>query len=488
MNTIRNYSLVFVLMAGCIWASCTKDFIDLNSPSALPPGEYYKNEKQIKDALTGAYGALRTYYASDPYTIVAELPSDNTQTVAENESIVGNMDKLAWTSNTSQFSVVWNNSYNVIASCNIILGQIDPIAFSSSELKTRYIAETKFLRALMYFNLVRFFGDVPLVLKKVETEEEAYSFQRAASGEVYDQIEKDLAEAAGGLPVSYTGTDIGRATRGAALSLLGKVYLEQKKWVDAETTLKQVIDSKVYSLLPVYSDVFDVTKNNNSEIVFAIQFTGGTNAEGSNYFIDFLPAATGTTVVSAGGSPGNRHLGTKDLFDAFEPGDKRKSVAIKSFTSGSNTYYYTLKFYENTARNEGSQDWPLIRYADVLLMYAEALNEEGKTGNALLPSTQNGPLNMIRARAGLPEINATLSQTDARLVIEKERRVELCFEGHRLFDLRRTGRMVDVMTAFKSKYNVSTMQVDQGSAYKLLYPIPFREVQLNPKLGQNVGY
>jgi tetratricopeptide (TPR) repeat protein len=479
-------SLIFLFF--CLGACNDKEFIDLKSPTALSPLDYYKTETQIKDAVTGTYAVLREVYSLN-YTILAEMPSDNTITVSTNESFDGPFDKLSWTSTQSQIGSFWNSSYKLISRSNTVLSAIDGITFENDEVKKRYIGEVKFLRALMYFNLVRFFGDVPLVTKKIETEEEAYTYSRESAAKIYTQIIQDLTDAENILPTKYTKLDIGRTTKGAAQALLGKVYLQQKNWKSAISSLKKVIDSNVYTLLPNYADVFKVENNNNSEIIFAIQFTGGTNGEGSSFFIDFVPQGSGTTIVT-GGIPGSQHLGTEDLFNAFEQGDLRKTITIRPFVvTPTYTQYYTYKFFEVALRGEGSQDWPVIRYSDVLLMYAEALNKDNNTSEALLSSSSTGSsINRVRTRAGLAELLATLTQSQLNLAIEKERRVELAFEGDRWLDLTRNKRFIPVMKDYKTKYNETTMQIDDNSGFKSLYPIPFRERQLNPNLSQNPGY
>ncbi|WP_439415937.1 RagB/SusD family nutrient uptake outer membrane protein [Larkinella sp. GY13] len=461
-------------------SSCSEDYLNLSPPTTIPVGQYFKSQSDITAALNGAYGGLRGYYGS--FFAMAEVPTDNTESNPRADSFIGDFDRYSWVVTNGTITGSWSSSYAIISRCNILIEKSEAIQMDAA-LKARYQAEAKFLRALMYFNLVRFFGDVPIVLTEINTEPEAYTYNREPVTKVYEQIEKDLLEAANVLPASYTGANIGRATSGAAHALLGKAYLTNKQFDKAAATLNKVITSQTYRLLPVYDDVFRANNGNNAEIVFSVQYTRTGNKEGSNFSIDFAPTGAGSDIVT-GGNPGAVNQGTLDLFNAFEAGDTRKNVSIQRFTGGDNPYY-TRKFLDQPpTTNESDNDWPVIRYADVLLMYAEALNETGNTTDALVS------LNQVRSRAGLAA-KAGLSQEAFRLAVEQERRVELSFEAHRWFDLVRTGRLVPVMTAYVAKYRTAGGYLVgnyQFAANKALYPIPFRERSLNPNLTQNPGY
>ncbi|GAB2542629.1 RagB/SusD family nutrient uptake outer membrane protein [Spirosoma aerophilum] len=475
-------SIKLLVLSGliCLSSGCGEKFVDLIPQDVIPVGSFYKSEADIRAALTGAYGNLRGIYNS--YFLYTEVPSDNTRTFGENEVGQGELDKFTYLPSSTNMSGAWNDAYRTISNCNVILDKISPVSFASTTTKDQYAGEAKFLRALMYFNLVRYFGDVPLVLKEITTEADAYSFTRSPVATVYAQIEKDLLEAEKVLPAKYTGANIGRATSGAAKSLLGKAYLQQKKWPEAEAKLAEVIASGTYRILPNITDVFGVGRDNNDEIVFAVQYVSGGFGEGNSYSANFAPQPSGTTIIGVTGNSFN--TGTQDLFDAYEKGDVRRDAYMGIYGTPPNVYYWAKKFiYYVTLQNEGENDWPVLRYADVLLMYAEAANNNGKTDLAL---TQ---VNTIRKRAGLAE-KTGLSRTDTQLAIEQERRVELAFEGHRWYDLIRWDKEVATMLAFKAKYtsNDPANANMSPSATKRLYPIPFRERTLNPSLTQNPGY
>lgn len=463
-------------------SSCQKDFVDLTPPAILPVQNFYKTELDIKTAVTGTYGLLRINYGA--YYLFNEMPSDNAQTYVESEAGIGIFDKLTWQASTAEFASTWIDHYNTIAQCNTVLEKIGSVTFGNNAIKDQYIAEVKFIRALMYFNLVRYFGNVPLVLKVVTTEAEAYSYKRTPVVEVFAQIEKDLKDAEVVLPVVYPlsgalNPDLGRATKGAAKAFLGKVYLQQKKYNDAEIKLKEVVAMSpgTYDLLNNYADVFSTANEFNKEVVFTVQFSRLVPGagEGSTFPVDFLPQTMPNPPIK-GGTASSYNIGTSDLYNTFEAGDIRKDL-IGVYNNGAVNYYYTKKFQDREApsRAEGENNWIVIRYADVLLMLAEALNEQNQPGLALLE------VQKVRTRANLIT-NLLLDQTATRALIKKERRVELCYEGHRWPDLIRWDDYVTVMTNFKTTYNVSSMNID---ASKKLFPIPSREIALNPNLGGN---
>ncbi len=470
---------LFVALYVLLSIGCGKKFVDLVPQHVIDVGSYYKTESDIRAVLTGTYGSLRDIYNS--YWVYTELPSDNAQVFTENEGGYGEFDWLTYRA-TGGVSGPWNQAYRTIASANIILDHIGGISMPDA-LRQQYIGEAKFIRALMYFNLVKFYGAVPLVLKEIKTEAEAYSYKRSAAGDVYQQIEIDLKEAQGLLPVKFTGGNTGRITSGAAMALLGKAYLQQSRWTDAEDILKQVIPLYVFE--PALSKLFGPGNDKNSEVIFSVQYLSGGQGLGNSFAHSFAPSKSGTSIVSLGA--GSNNTGTQDLYDAFEAGDLRKASYMGVFKDGTNPkiYYWAKKFVYNVpVLNDGDNDWPVLRYSDVLLMYAEALNQNDKTEEAL------SYINKTRVRAGLSPLTG-LSKEATQLAVEKERRLELCFEGHRWHDLIRWGKEVSTMQAFKTKYQSIDTRLSNMSITpdRKLYPVPYREINLNPLLlPQNPGY
>lgn len=469
------------LLAGLLLGgtSCDK-FIDIKPDDNTPVASFYKTEADFRQAVAGNYAVLRGIY--NGWYQFSELPSDNARSFSESEANQGPFDKLTWTPSTNPISGAWNDAYRAIATSNIILERIDPVPFATAATKAQYVGGAKFIRALMYFNLVRYFGDVPLILSEIKNEQDAYQYARVPVADVYAQIEKDLLDAEAALPATYPAADLGRATKGAAQALLGKAYLQQKKWALAEAKLAQVVTTGPYQILPDVNNVFGLGKDNNAEIVFAVQYVTTGFGEGNTFAHNFVPQTSGTTITSVSGN--STCIGTLDLFNAFEAGDVRNTAFIGTYGSG-DVYYYAKKFvYRLTQLNEGENDWPVLRFADVLLMYAEALNNNGKTAQAI------PQINRIRTRAGLAAKPLTLTTADTQLAIEQERRVELCFEGQRWYDLIRWGKDVTTMQAFKAAY--TTLDRANGNLNPRpearLLPIPNRERALNPNLTQNPGY
>ncbi|RYY25310.1 MAG: RagB/SusD family nutrient uptake outer membrane protein, partial [Sphingobacteriaceae bacterium] len=213
-------SLIAVSILSVTISACKKSFVDLTPQGIVPVTTYYQTEIDIKSALNGAYNSLRPIY-NEQYGF-GEVPSDNTETYGESEVLYGEEDKLTWTAASTNLQNAYTRFYATIAYANIVLGHVNTPPMTQAN-RDSYTGQAKFLRALMYFNLVRMFGGVPLVLTEITSEQQAYTYNRAAAADVYTQIEKDLTEAAAVLPASFTGTDIGKATSIAAKGLLGKV-------------------------------------------------------------------------------------------------------------------------------------------------------------------------------------------------------------------------------------------------------------------------
>lgn len=485
MRKIKN-----LILAGglALTAACSGDFLDLAPISQENGNNFYQTPDDMKNALTAVYGALQyggQYYSS--MHVIGDLRSDNTEiTNPAAGADLQAVDDFTNVPVTSTSANTWNAHYQGIQAANILIEKIEPIAMDAG-LKARYIGEAKFLRGLMYFNLVRIFGDVPLVTGVINSPQEGYQFGRESVDRVYSQIINDLEDAEASLPFSYSAADLGRATKGAAIALLGKVYLTRADWAQAAEKLRFLIDaqgSTGYALMDNYSDIFGSANKNNRESIFEVQFRGGANGEGSPFSNQFAPIGSGRAVVEVG-NPLGQNIPTEDMYNAYEEGDVRRDVSMATsyVLNGTEVMHNYITKYLSTpaAYLDADVNWIVLRYADVLLMYAEALNEQGYVADGLAFSY----LNQVRIRAGLPPYTSVsldeglqlASQAEFRLAVEKERRVELAFEGHRWFDLVRTGRAVDVMAA-------KGMQAHQS-----LFPIPQSQIDINPeKMTQNPGY
>lgn len=482
------YNLIAIALLGFSFSSCS-DFLEQNPQTDLSENDFYKTADDILSAVNGAYSSLQEGDIYGNWYVFGEIPSDNTRNQLSGSVTTQNeFDQFYIDTQNSMIANFWKAAYKVINRTNTILGRIDGIEINT-ELANRYKLECKFIRALMYFNLVRVYGDVPLVLKEISISE-SYDILREPKENVYNQIIADLKEAQD-LPVSYSTAEDGRATQGAAKALLANVYMTLHKYAEAETILAEIINSGRYSLLENtpgslnidgYKNVFSPVNHNSKEGIFEIQFLKGGYGEGSNYANNFAPENSGTNVVAVGGTGGN-NIPEMDIYNAYEEGDFRRdfSMSLGYYDNRKNNEWvesrYVCKFmdvpYQN---NDASNNYPVIRYADVILMYAEALNQNGKTAEACKY------LNMTRRRGFGYQTTETspvdLQTTDKAqfaLMVEQERRVELAFENHRWFDLIRTGRAVEVMRSKGFSLNETN----------LICPIPQKQIDVNPKLTQN---
>jgi hypothetical protein len=472
------------ILAGLLMLSltaCKEQFLDLSPVSAVGTSTFFKTQSDVLTALNGAYGALQFNGQYGQLYVVSEIPSDDTSPVLSGSVTDQDEFDKFYVRTTNPYTLArWNDGYKGIYRANAVIERIGGVTMDET-LKKRIVGEAKFLRALMYFNLVRVFGDVPLVLTEITDPLQGYEYGRTPVADVYTQIIKDLSDAETVLLVSYTGADVGRATAGAAKSLLGKVYLTQKRYADAVTKLKEVIDKATYSLLPAYADLFKAANKNSRESIFEVQYKKGNIGEGSPFANSYAPENSGNAVITFGGG-GNNHP-TPDLDNSYETGDPRRNVSMASSyvnSSGAKIDYYYIKKYADPPVVNGDSDdnWYVLRYADVFLMYAEALNETSKTAEAL------PYLNQVRKRVGLAD-KAITAQADLRLAIEQERRVELAFEGHRWFDIVRTGRALPILQAKATAIGIKTALTENN----LVFPIPQSQIDINPtKIKQNPGY
>lgn len=474
-------------------SACKKSFIELVPQTVVTEATYFKTANDYTQAVVGSYVPLRNIY-SDAY-VMGEMRSDNA-TYFASPGLQGGQFSDKW--NISGFLDItinmnglnkYANCYVGIARTNAILDRIDNSTIDAA-VKANLKGQAQFLRAYYYFELVQYFGGVPLHLKEVTSVAEA-SLPRSTADDVYKQIIADATSAVGLLPAKQT--TVGMVTKGSAKTLLGYVYMTLKRYPEAETALTDVT-ALGYSLVPNYANIF--ASRNTAESIFEVQYLEGPQGQQSNFAFQFAPNISNIKNI-LGPSGDNKTTGgwnkpTPDLIAAYETGDTRKAASIAfSYVDGdgntvNDTYCkkYTHGPYANF--NNTGDDWIVYRYADVLLLLAECLNEEGKSGQAI------PYLNQVRARAGLG-ITTALAQADLRTAIAKERRVELAFENHRWLDLVRTGQAINVMTAFGIKIKqqqpyLPTAAYTNITQTRLIFPLPQTEIDINPKLKQNPGY
>lgn len=454
--------LSLMMTTGC------SDFLDLTPISEASSANYYKNTADINSALTACYGSLQgTYQYGQYFSALMELRSDNVEDINPGGSagMFYFIDNFTATSGNNVIRYAWKELYNQIYRCNKMLASSQVV--SDAALKQQYEGEAHFLRALAYFNIVRLWGAAPLILKPVGAAEAA-TYGRAPVADIYQAIETDLKDAASMLPSSYNDDNLGRATSVAAEALLAKAYLTEQKWSDATSLLDNMIQTYAsqHGLLDNVADVFDVNNEMNKEILFAVRYSKSVLGEGHTYNDYFKD---------------DKSLINSELKAAYGATDERRvMIEYKKVDENNNVIAKYYDTFDPTTAKVGF-DMPLLRWADVLLMCAEAHNEVGYDG------TENGKamscLNLVRARAKADKYtSATLTdQSSFRKAVLEERRLEFPFELQRWFDLIRTDTAIDAM----AKIGLTITKNDY------LYPLPKTEVDLinNPEtFPQNPGY
>ena len=451
---IRSHSVVLALLGLLsLGISSCSDFLNPQPQNSLSPDQVFSDAAGASAALIGTYGALAsTSYEGITYLAFADMTADNlawtgtfpTWAQVKNRSILpDNVD----------ITNMWAALYAVVNRANNVILYTPNTANIPDAQKAQIIAEAQFLRAVAYFDLTRFWGDVPLVLTPTIGPGPDLSVTRATQSAVYDQIAMDLTAAEAALPEVNTG----RATKWAATALKARLALYREKWQDAADLSDQIIASGKFQLLPNYQAVFST--ENSAESIWSIQFeaTGNRSFE-AFYMVPGTLGGRGEASPTGSGST---------LPDAYEAGDKRKAATISDGTFVSTTgAKYPVGIQVKYTSPAGEDNVHYLRYAEILLTGAEAKAHLGKTDDALTL------LNRIRTRAGLTASTVTgAALLDA---IAKDRRLELALEGHRWFDLKRTGKAQSVL-------NITDPN-------KLLFPIPLREIQNNSNMTQNPGY
>jgi hypothetical protein len=474
---------LLVVSAGC------EKFLTVDPPYTQDVENFFVTKEDYERALTGAYDLLQGSFMS---FWIGEIASDNS--IAGGESVndsqgLHQIDDMTHGGVNNELRNVLRWNYAGITRANYLLENKDKIDFQGKE---HIIAEARFLRGYYYFELVKFFGDIPLIVDKRIGIDEAMQLPRTPKAEVYAQIEADFAYAASILnPVA---SQKGRATKGAALAFLGKAYLYQNKFAQAASTFDEVIAMGMYSLIPDYNLLFAANNENNSETVFDVQYSGLEGGSYGCYICLEGNAAVGFQGIRQYNGPvygdGNSYnLPTQALYDAFYSLDIRRGATILDIDAfiatqpnpssisyaigaGGHTGYYNNKYIKRQGEiglpdNDLTSpvNYRVIRYADVLLMAAEAHYQNGNTATAQSLVTQ------IRQRVGIQPI--PVNSID---VIYRERRYELSGEGHRFFDLVRTGKAADFIPGFVvGKHE--------------LFPIPQVEIDLvGGNWSQNNGY
>lgn len=449
------------LLAVLMLPSCTNDFFELDPADKVVIDKVFQTADDYNLAVVACYAKLQSQV--NFYTECCEYRSDNLYLSAPTSGTQDryDIDQFAEVPSNGILDDYWANFNNNVYRCNMVLDRIGGASFDEN-LKKQYKGEALFVRALNYFNMYRVWGGVP-VARQVLNVSEALQTKRATDEEMYNYIAGDLKSIIDEnmLPASYSGDDIGRATSGAAMALLGKVYLTFHKWKEAADILAQLRGR--YELLTNVEDVFDVENKMNREIIFAVRFNKEVENEGHGYWFSTTNLTDNTNQSEA-------------LVNCYEANDARK--ALITYVQAASNVCLMPKFMDTRSAtyNVVGNDQILLRYADVLLMYAEALNE--LQYDASSSSVALECLNDVRNRSGIRDLNASdvPDKASFRKAILDERQREFPYEGHRWFDLVRMGYAQEVMGI---------------QDYQLLFPIPQNEME---KIGntdilwQNPGY
>lgn len=463
---MKRYNYIFILAASLSLISCSDSFFDLEPSNSVVTDKVYQSASDFNVAVIGCYSKLQTQV--NFYMECCEYRSDNLNLSAPTAGTQDRYDIDHFMEKPSNgiLDSYWANFNNNVYRCNMILDRIDAANFDE-KLKKQYKGEAMFIRALNYFNMYRIWGGVP-VTKKVVTVDEAMKISRATNEQMLDFLGGDLKTIVeeNMLPESYSGEDLGRATSGAAMALLGKVYLTFHEWDLASDVLSQLIGK--YELIKPVSKVFDVENKMNKEIIFAIRFNKEVEGEGHGYWYSITNLTDDSNQ-------------SESLVNSYATNDDRKNLI--TYVNAAANVCLMNKFFDvkSDTYNVVGNDQILLRYADVLLMYAEALNEIGY--DASEGSVALKQLNDVRERAGLGKLsNVELpDQSSFRRAILDERQREFPYEGHRWYDLVRMGYAKEIMK--NEGFDIQD--------YQLLFPIPHNEIE---KIGnteilwQNPGY
>jgi starch-binding outer membrane protein, SusD/RagB family len=492
-NKILNKIALTVLVTLSVGVfSCSDDFVKISPEYSIDSENYFNSEDDYYNALVAAYDLLQTTYAN---AIVGEFASNNTLCGGESATDVSGwqqIDDMIHTPTNSNLKDIWNWMFAGVQRTNYFMEFKDKSDFDA---KDEMVGEILFLRAYYHFELVKWFGPIPLKVDERFKLGDETTIPRSSVSEVYAQIETDLNAAIGLLKDFPSQT--GRATKGAAQALLGKAYLYQDKFAEAANVFEDLIGDGDYSLVNNYNSIFENEGENGSESLFEVQYT---DVEGAGF--GCLQCSEGNVAVGFSGvrgytgplfTPGfSFNVPTQNAVDEFEPGDLRKDVAIldivawaestgAEYTTGNeHTGFFNRKYIPRKRSSEAQGDLNLtnpnnyraIRYADVLLMAAEANNRGG-----ISDAKAQEYISKVRARAfGDDNHGITLTGEALTDAIYHERRVELMGEGHHFFDLVRTGRAAD---------NIDGFVVGKHE----LFPIPLEEIEFsNGNWTQNPNY
>lgn len=494
-------NITWFLLPAVAVVSCNK--LTESPNSVIAASQFYKTESDAIAAVSAVYSTLNSdpaadfpIYGRDLNLLTGNGSDDQVYAPSNTNPDVRALGTATYVSSNDRVHKNWEQHYYGISRANVAIDNIPNINFDTAT-RSRLVREAKFIRALLYFNIARFWGDAPLILHDPTTVNVTSLFTgRTSRDSIYQQIISDLTDATN-LPASYSGADIGRVTSGAAHALLAKVYVTRRQWTSALAELQQVITAGTfagatgtygYGLFTNFLQVFQQSTKNGKEHIFSVQFGTNLGAVNSTQTLSSACFSSFNTSVYPGDLPAD-----STLWKLFDSTDTRRAVtfytSLYNAATGKTVVFPGLprfaKFIDYsisplTSQSTSGMNYPVIRYADVLLLYAETLNEI----NGAPVSDAYAAINAVRARANVANLTPGLDQSDFRDSVFLERRKEFIQEGQRWFDLARRGGtyLYDALEQIQAK---------TGAAVKdTLFPIPLTEIQLvgSNILTQNPGW
>jgi starch-binding outer membrane protein, SusD/RagB family len=493
MKSLKYTFGIFVIFL-CSLSSCKEDFLDITPATKNAAEDFYQDENQLNQAVLAIYNSLLTMPSGN--WNLSEVRADNgLESFVNVQRDVNDVGNFLISSQGGILQSVWAQRYLTVYRTNIMLEKIEPFTFARVN---QFKAEGRFMRALAYFDVVRYFGDAPLVLKVLDFTA-AKQVPRSPVADVYNQIVEDLKFAANNLPDVYLATDKGRATKWAAKALLGRVYLtmagfplkQADKLALAKAEFAEVLaqETRLFPMAAAFGDLFK-SANDNKFAIFEVQYVSGGLGLGNYAPFDmaFAYPSQWTPYIPSGYDA----VVTPSFITGWSATDKRKFLTVDTGYTDTKTLVKSTrslftKFLEKgittpVDRYDFPNNFPLIRFEDVLLMHAEILNEEA----AAPPAAAIAAINRIRTRAGMPSVTPATKEA-FRLAMEQERQYEFCCEGLRWHDLVRTERALEVMNKHVTDNAIPIKRT--LDAHDLIYPIPQRELLINPGFWkQNPGY
>ncbi|KAA0992748.1 RagB/SusD family nutrient uptake outer membrane protein [Dyadobacter aurulentus] len=504
MRQIIKYICVFVATFSLV--SCGDSFLTLKPQDILTDANFFLTESDAQAALTGIYAILQREETFSNVRDAADIEWAMAGDMYEMDGSANRIElhSLSLPSNNTILRDVYSGAYQGVGRANIVINRVGKMENLDPAVKAGIIAQAKFLRSLFYYRLVSYWGGVPLITEELNASSNL-EIPRSSAAEVWALIEADLKEAAAVLPATWNDANKGRVTKTAALGYLVKAALWQQKWTDAVKYSEEILATNAHDLLPKFRDVFRETNENNKELLFSTQFRTSVDAEGNNLVKRTAPR--GAPAAYTGSAAWSNFVPQKHWVNAFEkdpsgkikdsrywdviigPGEAHQDISAFVMPANvpagwSRTGYIVTKYWEAPALTNSGVNTPILRFAEVLLNYAEALNETGQPQKAM------ELVNRIRSRAGLTAKPLTLSKEAVLDAIFYERRMEFIWEPVGAFsDLNRRGRFVSFVKA--NRPNVAELEIDKKpwlSTVPILFPIPREAWDKNKALEQNPHY